>query len=354
MKDWKNILIKVMWSILGAALIVLFVIAWKAKSSKKVNEIQVELVGETKTALFMDEKEIVQILKDQGITIGTLLEGVHLSNLEKNLEKIKWIKNAELFIDNQQLLQVQIEQRIPIARVFTMMGGSFYIDEAGWKLPLKQLTVLRLPVFTGFPTDQDQLSSPDSLMLQDILLFSKTIKDDSFFTSQIAQINLEANGEFQLIPSLGDHTVLIGTVENLEDKLNRLFTFYKNVWVHSGINAYQVLDCRFDKQVIALKKGLQPIQYTSGVVPLINNFILSDSVVSTLKENQDPPKNDSLLQKRNITIAKVNKSENKKGKKIKKMSPTKNNKQNNKALNIKKQSAKALMPTKTTSKNNNN
>jgi hypothetical protein len=40
MKHWQTILVRVLWSIAGAALIVLFVIAWKAKEEKKYNSIQ--------------------------------------------------------------------------------------------------------------------------------------------------------------------------------------------------------------------------------------------------------------------------------------------------------------------------
>jgi len=357
MRNWKNILIKILWSMMGAALIVLFVIAWKAKVTKKITRIQVELVGETTTALFMDEKEITQILKDQGIAMGTVLEGVNLTQIEKNLEKIRWIKNAELFTDNQQVLEVKIEQRKPIARVFTLSGGSFYIDNEGWRLPLKQLTVLRLPVFTGFPTDQDKLSAPDSTLLNDILTFSNTIIKDSFFTAQIAQINVEPNGDFQFIPSLGDHLVLLGSVDNLEDKLNRLYTFYKRVWVQSGINAYQVLDCRFDQQIVALKKGMQPVQYTPGILPFQKSILLAeqkdtivtvtaakivkDTVISSPKKVKDTLKKEKGILKNKV---------DQKGVKVKKIGPIKNNKQNNKSLIIKKKSAKALMPTKIASK----
>ncbi|MCX6332611.1 MAG: cell division protein FtsQ/DivIB [Bacteroidetes bacterium] len=357
MRNWQNILIKILWSILGAALIVLFVIAWKAKVTKKITHIQVELVGETTTALFMDEKEITQILKDQGIAMGTVLEGVNLTQIEKNLEKIRWIKNAELFTDNQQVLEVKIEQRKPIARVFTLSGSSFYIDNEGWRLPLKQLTVLRLPIFTGFPTDQDKLSTPDSTLLNDILTFSNTIIKDSFFTAQIAQINIEPNGDFQFIPSLGDHLVLIGSVDNLEDKLNRLYTFYKRVWVQSGINAYQVLDCRFDQQIVALKKGMQPVQYTPGILPFQKSILLDErkdsiSAVVVTKIVKDTVV--SPLKKVKETVKKEKETVKKKGDlklvKVKKIGPIKNNKQNNKSLIIKKKSAKALMPAKIDSK----
>lgn len=227
MKHWQTILVRVLWSIVGAALIVLFVIAWKAKEEKKCNSIQIELVGENTAALFIDEKEILQIIHEQGVKEGQAIGKLNLSALEKYLETIRWVKHVELFLDNAQVLQVKIEQRIPIARIFTASGNSFYIDKEGLQLPLKQLTVLRLPVFTNFPTDQQKLSKPDSLLLNDILHFTKAVQNDSFFTAQTAQVNIASNGDFELVPTVGDHLVLIGSIENIEDKLNRLYTFYK-------------------------------------------------------------------------------------------------------------------------------
>jgi len=242
MKHWQTILVRVLWSIAGATLIVLFVIAWKAKEEKKCSSIQIELVGENTAALFMDEKEILQIIHEQGVKEGQAIGKLNLNTLEKHLHTIRWVKNVELFLDNAQVLQVKIEQRIPIARIFTASGNSFYIDKEGLQLPLKQLIVLRLPVFTNFPTDRQILSKPDSLLLNDILHFTNAVQNDSFFMAQTAQVNIAVNGDFELVPSVGDHLVLIGSVENIEDKLNRLYTFYKKVWVHSGLNAYQVID----------------------------------------------------------------------------------------------------------------
>ncbi len=266
MKQWQKIVIRVLWSLSAAALIVLFVVSWKAKSQKKLRDIQVELVGESAQALFMDEISIRAILNEQGVHVGLPLEQLNLTELERFIEKKEWVKNAEFFVDNKLVLEAKIEQRIPIARVFTSNGASFYIDNEGSRLPLKQLTVLNLPVFTGFPTDQPKLSKPDSILLKDVLTFAKIIQKDSFFMAQVAQVNIEPNGHFQMVPTLGDHLVLLGTIDKLEDKLNRLFTFYKKVWVGSGINSYQVIDCRFDQQVVALKKGLQPIEFSGNFI----------------------------------------------------------------------------------------
>ncbi len=392
MKNWQNILVRVLWSIAGAALIVLFVVAWKAKEEKKCTSIQIELVGENTAALFMDEKEILQIIHEQGVKEGLPIGDVNLNTLEKYLQTIRWVKNVELFLDNTQTLQVKIEQRIPIARIFTASGNSFYIDKEGLQLPLKQLTVLRLPVFTNFPSDQEKLSKPDSLLLNDILHFTKAVATDSFFMAQTAQVNIATNGDFELVPSVGDHLVLIGSVENIEDKLNRLYTFYKKVWVQSGLNAYQVIDCRFDNQIVALKKGMQPIQFSANDLPTVDSAMavevkldttnyravnVTEVKPTTVNASKNvavanpktvPVTNPKLVPKTAVKAASKTtikttvktpsktavKPATKKGaKNLAKTSSKTNNKSKSKSLIKVKQSAKALMPQKKASTTNN-
>jgi cell division protein FtsQ len=372
MKHWQTILVRVLWSIVGAALIVLFVIAWKAKEEKKCNSIQIELVGENTAALFIDEKEILQIIHEQGVKEGQAIGKLNLSVLEKYLETIRWVKHVELFLDNAQVLQVKIEQRIPIARIFTASGNSFYIDKEGLQLPLKQLTVLRLPVFTNFPSDQQNLSKPDSLLLNDILHFTKAVQNDSFFMAQTAQVNIAVNGDFELVPTVGDHLVLIGSVENIEDKLNRLYTFYKKVWVQSGLNAYQVIDCRFDNQIVALKKGMQPIQFSANDLPTVDSSmavevkldttapkiapVTSTKIAPKIAPKQAPklaPKTTPKSAAKAPSKTAVKQATKKGSKNLSKTSSKTNNKSKSKSLIKVKPSAKALMPQKKASTTNN-
>jgi cell division protein FtsQ len=386
MKQWQKIAIRIIWSIAAAGLIVLFVVSWKAKSAKQLTNIQVELVGESAQALFMDEISIRVILNEQGVEVGMPIEKINLTQLEQFIEKTEWVKNAEFFINNKLVLEVKIEQRIPIARIFTASGSSFYIDNEGWRLPLKQLTVLNLPVFTGFPTDQSKLSKPDSALLKDVLFFAKTIQKDSFFMAQVAQVNIEPNGTFQMVPTLGDHLVLLGSVDQLEDKLNRLFTFYKKVWVGSGVNAYQFIDCRFDHQVVALKKGQQPIQFTGDFKLLVGDstmlmqapVIITDSIVkaspilidsaspASIAPSRTPPVKANKAVPAKLAKPKLGKpaldkaklgtasSKQKVQAKTAKSKPKTNNKAKNNSLIKKNKTAKALMPKKSKSPTKNN
>lgn len=378
MKNWKFILIRVLWLIGAILLVTLFVFAWQGKSQKKCNAIQIELTGNANGFLFMDENEILKFINDKGVKVGMPINEVNLIHLENQLNSIKWVEHTNIYFDNLQQLQVKIEQRSPVARIFTVSGNSFYIDKTATRLPLRQLSVIRLPIFTGFPSEQEKLSKPDSILLSDILHFSLIIKQDSFFLAQIAQINIAPNGDFEMIPALGDHTVLFGTIENIEDKLNRLYTFYKKVWPSTGINAYQVLDLRFDHQLLALKKGMQPIEYAPGALPDLQPMSMSDSatvdtVQTKVAKSMVLPKTkvDSIVKanskstptlnkiaipskmEKPMVVKKVNnktvlKSKPNLDKNAKKL----NNKSTNNTLKQEKKSAKAEMPKKTPSNNN--
>ena len=190
--------------------------------------------------------------------------------------------------------------------------------------------------------------------------------------AQVAQVNIEPNGTFQMVPTLGDHLVLLGSVDQLEDKLNRLFTFYKKVWLISGVNAYQFIDCRFDHQVVALKKGLQPIQFTGDFKLLVGDSTLMmqapvsimDSSAKVAPVSIEPtipsPKSVKVapaklvktqLAKSNVKKQISNKKVQVKGVKPK---PKLNNKPKNNSLIKKNKTAKALMPKKSKSTTKNN
>jgi hypothetical protein len=246
------------------------------------------------------------------------------------------------------------------------------MDAEGRRLPLKQLSVLELPIFTGFTSDAEKLSTPDSALLKEVLTFSQIIQQDSFFNAQIAQININPSGQFELVPSIGDQIVLIGSTSHLKDKLNRLYTFYKKVLVPSGINAYQYIDCRFDNQVVALKKGLQPIEFGNNVINLNPESKLTDTSqplpVTNLIPKVDSLKKDSTklptkVLKPAVQIANkplivkkalVEKSKIQDKKNAKKIPKVLNNKNNKASLNIKKKSAKAVMPKVGSSKTTTN
>lgn len=181
---------------------------------------------------------------------------INLKGLERSLEANAWIRDAELYFDTKGVLNVQVWERLPVARVFTTGGRSFYIDSAGYPMPLLESFTAPLPVVTGFP-DRRKLTMRDSAVLHGLKNIVAVVSRDPFWEAQIGQIEVTPDGLFELVPTLGSHLIRLGHGEDVEKKLAKLMVFYRQVLPKAGLAKYSVLDLQFDEQVVAVKKGPQ-------------------------------------------------------------------------------------------------
>lgn len=181
---------------------------------------------------------------------------INLTVLEKTLEANSWIRDAELFFDTKDVLHVSVSERVPVARVFTTAGASFYMDSSGYQMPLLENYSLKLPVVTGFTTSK-KWSAKDSVTVRGIENIVGYVASHPFWNAQIGQIDITPDGKFELMPVIGSHLIKLGDGENIDDKLARLFIFYKAVLPKAGFTKYSALDVQFDGQVIGVKGKMQ-------------------------------------------------------------------------------------------------
>ena len=64
--------------------------------------------------------------------------------MENLLEENVWVKDAQLYFDNKDVLHVKVKEREPIARIFTVGGKSFYVDEEEQTMQLKNYNSTRI------------------------------------------------------------------------------------------------------------------------------------------------------------------------------------------------------------------
>jgi cell division protein FtsQ len=187
----------------------------------------------------------------KGEVKGQKKSSFNLLQIEQQLENNVWIKDAELYFDNKDVLHVSVTEREPVARIFTITGKSFYIDGGEKRIPLSDKLSARVPVFTGFP--EKVISKRDSALLRDVRSAAGFILHDPFWMSQVAQIDITPERNFEMIPVVGNHTVLLGDGENIERKFHRLFVFYKNVLSQTGFDKYKAINVQYAGQVIGVK-----------------------------------------------------------------------------------------------------
>ncbi len=267
------------WLALGAVTLVLLISAVHKKNLKVCKDIEVTFNGEENN-FFIEEKGVIGLLKANGLVMGQPIETINLKVLEEALEKDKWIANAELFFDNKQVLQVIVEEKTPVARIFTSAGSSFYIDSACRKLPLSEKLSARIPMFTNFPSDKVKLSSPDCELLASVKELAMFIQADDFWKAQVAQVDITPDG-FEMIPTVGNHIVELGKDGDWQRKFDRLFSFYKQVWTKVGFEKYEKLDVQFDGQVVATVKGAKPAIVDSAKVRKAYESLLGEAKKSS-------------------------------------------------------------------------
>lgn len=263
----------------AAGIIVLFGAAVQSRNATVCKDLVVHIKGADEH-LFIDEQQVIGYLKSLAAIEGAPLRTIPLRKLEESLEKNPWIYKAELFFDNLAVLNINITERQPIARIFTLQGNSFYIDSAAVRLPLSNRLSAKVPYFTGFASDNALLSKPDSLVLYDIKQIGMALTNDSFMLAQTSQINVLPNRTFEMIPLIGNQTILLGRAEKLQEKFAKLFAFYKQVWSKSGFEVYSKIDLRFDGQVVATRYKPRTTPVVAASLPdsaLINDATAADS-----------------------------------------------------------------------------
>ena len=168
-----KILTGLVWIFLSSGTIVLLVAAITKRNNEHCLKTNITISG-VQNNFFIDKKDVIEIIQktNGGKLENKSIHDIDLASMEIALQKDQWIKKAELFFDNNNVLQVRVSEREPVARIFTSSGASFYMDSSLKRLPLSDKFSARLPVFTNFPTDLMVLTKKDSNLLKQIKIFT--------------------------------------------------------------------------------------------------------------------------------------------------------------------------------------
>jgi cell division protein FtsQ len=260
----RRIISIITWSLTGAGVLVLLVAAIRYRNNNTCKGYLIGISGPP-TGFFIGKKDIASLLAPAGALKiqDRPIQSFDLRHMETTLEKNIWIRKARLFFDNNSILHVDVVERTPATRIFTNEGHSFYLDSEGVQLPVIAELPARLPVFTGYPAKTVGHHAPDSLLTEAILRLSGFIRNDSFWTAQIAQVNILPDRTFELEPEIGDHRVIFGDGNEIGPKFHRLFLFYSEVLSRTGFDKYERIDVSYAGQVVATRKGSGQSRYDS-------------------------------------------------------------------------------------------
>ncbi len=211
-------------------------------SLKRFNNAKMENVSinmnQSKTPVyFIDEKDIKDLVKQYNPT--RKIGDVKIPELEKKINEIPFVDSANVYMNLNGNLNVDIKQRIPIFRL-NKNGKDFYVDEKGVEFPISRNFSYPCMLVMG---------DVDASEYQELGQLVEKIDKDDFSKKYFIGIKKEKNN-YNLLTSDGNYKVEIGDLENIDFKVKGFKTFVEKYLVYQNPNKYKKISVKYNNQIV--------------------------------------------------------------------------------------------------------
>ena len=211
-------------------------------SLKRFNNAKMENVSinmnQSKTPVyFIDEKDIKDLVKQYNPTrkIGDM----KIPELEKKINENPFVDSANVYMNLNGNLNVDIKQRVPVFRL-SKNGKDFYVDEKGVEFPISRNFSYPCMLVMG---------DVDASEYQKLGQLVEKIDKDDFSKKYFIGIKKEKNN-YNLLTSDGNYKVEIGDLENIDFKVKGFKTFVEKYLVYQNPNKYKKISVKYNNQIV--------------------------------------------------------------------------------------------------------
>jgi cell division protein FtsQ len=195
---------------------------------------------------FLKEKDVVSYLKKAKLyPQDKKTNAINTHAIEDALLKNEIIETAEVVQTISGKIKIVISQKMPILRVFSS-DGSYYVDKTGQTMPSTLNQAIYVPVASG--------RIRKSFAVADLYQFARFLQNNEFWDNQIEQIYVRSEKDIELVPRVGNHRIIMGSLDDFEKKLTRLRLFYEQVIPKTGWDKYSVINLKFRNQIVCTKR----------------------------------------------------------------------------------------------------
>lgn len=230
---WRILKILVTVIILG------FLLSFSLKrfNNKPLENIAVNMTSSKTPVYFIDEKDVKDLVKKANPT--KKIGDISIPDLEKKLKALPAVDSANVYLNLNGKLNLDIRQRIPVFRLNTN-GRDFYVDEKGVEFPISKNYSHPCMLVSGDvkKTEYKQLAQ-----------LVKKIDADDFSRKYFIGISKE-NGSYNLLTTDGNYKVEIGDLDNIEFKVKGFKAFVEKFLVYQNPAKYSKVSVRYDNQIV--------------------------------------------------------------------------------------------------------
>jgi cell division protein FtsQ len=222
------------------------------------------VIKDSTDAWFLSGKDIVRLLDKRGVKyFGLPLSKINLLEVENVVSGNQIVKDCRAYIGDNGSLNIEIVQRQPLVRIIDARGFGYYIDKEGNIETLSThfspdvLVVngnIQTPFKIGKAVNIHNLgSSKESQKFKDIFALAEFISDNKLWNSQIVQVYINHDDEFEMVPRVGSQIILLGSMDDYVEKFEKLEIFYKEGLNNVGWNQYSKINLKYKDQIVCTK-----------------------------------------------------------------------------------------------------
>ena len=186
---------------------------------------------------FIDEKNVMDFIRKANPS--KKIGDIDIPALEKEINNFPSVDSANVYLNLNGALNVDIMQRVPAFRL-NRGGENFYVDRKGNEFPLSRIY--------SHPTMLVQGNVKRSEYLQ-VAELVKKIETDDFSRKYFIGIAKEG-ADYNLFTSDGYYRVEIGTLDNIDLKVKGFRTFVEKFLVFQEPEKYSRVSVKYDNQIV--------------------------------------------------------------------------------------------------------
>ena len=230
------------------------------------NGIKVTMTNSTESA-FLTQDDIVNMVSNRTHSLGKSVNEIDLKKIERILLESPSVKSSECYVTEDGKLHIYVTYRKPVVRIINSNNKGYYLDKEGNIFHLSEHFSPNVVIANGKirePFDLNRTKNiyakyPDHVsksnrIIYDLLTLINYINQSNFWCAQFEQIYVNEKYEFEIIPRIGAHIILFGSIDDYEEKLENLKTLYIEGFNKSGWNDYVFINLKFKNQIICSKR----------------------------------------------------------------------------------------------------
>lgn len=257
--NWRTMLASVTALLVFGALVSLMGFISVKSGEQACTSLRIIVLGQES---FIEQKDVLSIIEQgHGTIVGRTMETLPFHEMEASIESLPYVSSAVVNKDMDGEVTIRIKQRKAVVRVINNTGKDFYIDQAGLKIPVSLKYAPKVPVANGYINEpyNDALDTMSSALMEDIFKTAQYVSADSMWSNQVVQLYVNAQGDIELIPRVGQQQIILGNSDGLDEKFQKLMLFYTKIVPRVGINAYKSVNLKYKGQLVCERgEGFRP------------------------------------------------------------------------------------------------